>query len=359
MTPATRRGLLVCTIIVLVFAAGTLFPASPGDTERQVRANIAVAATPYPSEPVATFSIIGFDPDTGDLGIAVQSRFFAVGAVVPWARAGVGAIATQSVANTTFGPDGLEILSSGASAESTLAQLLDGDPNSELRQLGIIDAQGHAVTFTGESCLPWAGGRTGENYAVQGNILAGPGVVDAMANTFETAAGDLGTRLVAALAAGQSAGGDARGRQSAALVIVREDGGYGGYNDRYVDLRVDDSAAPIRELRRLFHMRLAQIETDIAARALRDGDHDLALSSSRKAIEYNAESGATWLMLARVHVARGEFTDAGEAGRQSLLRDPWLKSAALRGLVDKGLIERLLQVDVFARLWESIEAEAY
>lgn len=357
MTPAPLRGLALCTIIALAFAAGALFTASPRDIEQPNGDSRPVTATPYPSELVATFSIVGFDADTGDLGIAVQSRFFAVGAVVPWARAGVGAIATQSVANTAFGPDGLELLVAGETAEGTLARLVGDDPSRELRQVGIVDAQGRSATFTGESCLPWAGGRTGENYAVQGNILAGPGVVDAMADTFETTAGDLGSRLVAALAAGQAAGGDARGRQSAALVVVREAGGYGGHNDRYVDLRVDDSAAPIRELRRLLHMRLAQIETDTAAQALRDGDHDLALSSVRRAIEYQAEHGDTWLMLARVHVARDELELAGEAGRQSLLRDPWLKSAALRGLVDKGLIERLLQVDAFARLWESIEAE--
>jgi len=357
MTIATRGALALGAIIVLAVAAAAFFFESSGDTARQVGATEPDPATPHAPEPVATFSIVGFDPDTGDLGIAVQSRFFAVGAVVPWARAGVGAVATQSFANTAFGPDGLELLASGETAESTLAQLLGDDPGKELRQLGIVDAQGQAATFTGESCLSWAGGRTGAHFAAEGNILAGPAVVNAMADTFETTDGDLGGRLLAALAAGQAAGGDARGRQSAALVVVREGGGYGGHNDRYIDLRVDDNAAPIRELRRLFRMRLAQIEADNAARALDTGDHDVALSSALNAREYDPEDGATWLMLARVHDARGEFAAAGEAGRQSLLRDPWLKSAALRGLVDKGLIERLLRVDAFARLWESIEAE--
>jgi len=357
MTAVSRSRLVLCTIIVLAFAAGALLWASPGETEQQAGPGRPPGATLHPPDLVATFSIVGFDPTTGDLGIAVQSKFFAVGAVVPWARAGVGAIATQSVANTAFGPDGLALLATGEAPEDVLARLLDDDSSKELRQLGIVDAQGHAATFTGASCLAWAGGRTGEDYAVQGNILAGPAVVDAMADTFETTGGDLGSRLVAALAAGQAAGGDARGRQSAALVVVREGGGYGGHNDRYIDLRVDDNAAPIRELRRLLHMRLAQLETGKSTRALRDGNHDLALSSSRKAIEYHSQDGAAWLLLARVLVARGELEEAGEAGRQALLRDPWLKGAALRGLVDKGLIERLLQVDVFARLWESIEAE--
>ncbi len=357
MTPTTRRGLVLCAIIPVAFVSGALFTASPSDTERQPGATGHAPATPRVPELVATFSIVGFDPDTGDLGIAVQSKFFAVGAVVPWARAGVGAIATQSYANTAFGPDGLDLLASGEAAEDALNQLLEGDPGKAQRQLGVVDAQGRAATFTGESCLPWAGGRTGEHYAAQGNILAGPGVVDAMADTFESSSGDLGGRLLAALAAGQAAGGDARGRQSAALVVVREDGGYGGYNDRYVDLRVDDHTAPIRELRRLFHIRLARVAMDAAGRALGDGDHDLALSAARRALEYHREDGAAWLTLARVHVARGELAEAGEAGRQSLLRDPWLKSAALRGMVDKALIERLLQVEVFARLWESIEAD--
>jgi len=357
MTPAPRRGFALCAFIVLALAAGAYLTAPPGHSRQQPDDAGFTVAPPDAPDPVATFSIVAFDPDTGDLGIAVQSRFFAVGAVVPWARAGVGAVATQSFANTAFGPDGLELLASGETAEGALAQLLEDDRGRETRQLGIVDAHGRVATFTGESCLPWAGGRTGDHFAVQGNILAGPGVVDAMADTFETTRGDLADRLLAALAAGEAAGGDARGRQSAALVVVREGGGYGGHNDRYIDLRVDDNAAPIRELRRLFHIRLAQIETDNAARALRAGDHELALSSARSAREHHPDDGATWLMLARVHDARGELAEAGEAGRQSLLRDPWLKSAALRGLVDKGLIERLLQVDLFARLWESIEAE--
>ncbi len=357
MTRRTQGGLVVAAITVLALAAGALLMASVGDTSRQPAASGDGTATADVGKLIATFSVVGFDPATGDLGIAVQSKFFAVGAVVPWARAGVGAIATQSYANTAFGPDGLELLASGASAADAISQLVASDPDQELRQLGIVDARGRAATFTGQACLPWAGGRTGEHYAAQGNVLAGPGVVEAMADTFETTAGDLASRLVAALAAGQAAGGDARGRQSAALVVVREGGGYGGHNDRYIDLRVDDHAAPVRELRRLLHLRHAQLESTRATRALEDGDHALALSSAQAAVEYHPEDGATWLILARVHVARDEVAAAGEAGRQALLRDPWLKSAALRGLVDKGLIERLLQVDVFARLWESLEAE--
>lgn len=204
--------------------------------------------------PVATFSIVGFDPGTGELGVAVQSKFVAVGAVVPWARAGVGAIATQAWANTRFGPVGLALLAAGKTPEEVGETLVAMDSRAGHRQFGIVDASGRSVTFTGEECLDWAGGRSGPNFAVQGNILAGPGVVDAMAEAFTSVEGDLGERLLAALAAGQAAGGDRRGRQSAALLIVREGWGYGGLNDRYRDLRVDDHPTPIAELQRLHEL---------------------------------------------------------------------------------------------------------
>src|SRR5262245_59029006 len=159
-------------------------------------------------KPVATFSIVGYDPATGDLGIAVESRFFAVGAVVPWAKAGVGAIATQSFANTTFGPKGLDLLAQGKSAQETLDILLQGDPQADQRQAGVLDSQGRSATFTGAKCNPWAGGKTGKNYTAQGNILTGKDVVEAMASTFEASPNlPLADRLVKALSAGQSAGG--------------------------------------------------------------------------------------------------------------------------------------------------------
>jgi uncharacterized Ntn-hydrolase superfamily protein len=200
---------------------------------------------------VSTFSIVAFDPPTGDLGVAVQSKFLAAGAVVPWARAGVGAVATQAAAKVGYGPEGLDLMSRGASAEEAVEALTSGDPEKAHRQVGIVDANGRAASFTGGSCFEWAGGRTGVSYAAQGNILAGPGVVEAMAETFEETGGALSERLVAALDAGQEAGGDPRGKQSAALLVVREGGGYGGDNDRLVDLRVDDHPDPISELARI------------------------------------------------------------------------------------------------------------
>lgn len=200
-----------------------------------------------------TFSIVGRDPQSGELGIAVQSKFLAVGAVVPWARAGAGAgaIATQAWANTSYGSHGLQLLAEGLSASETLTQLTSNDEGRANRQVGIMALTGEPVTYTGERCYPWAGGRVGEHYACQGNILVGQETVQALAQTFEQTPGHLCDRLVAALAAGQMAGGDSRGQQSAALLVVRAGGGYGGYNDRFIDLRVDDHPQPIAELRRI------------------------------------------------------------------------------------------------------------
>ncbi len=202
----------------------------------------------------STFSIVAFDPKTKELGIAVESKFLSVGAVVPWAQAGVGAIATQSWANTSYGPRGLRMLKQGMTPAQVGKKLVANDQHAAQRQFGIVDARGHAFTFTGEGCYEWAGGVTGKNFAAQGNILVSAATVDALAETFEKTRGALAERLVAALAAGQAAGGDRRGQESAALLVVRAKGGYGGYNDRYIDLRVDDHPAPIDELKRLLDL---------------------------------------------------------------------------------------------------------
>lgn len=199
-----------------------------------------------------TFSIVAFDAANGDLGVAVASKFPCVGAVVPWARAGVGAVATQSWANTDFGPDGLRLMSSGLPAAAALDAVLEPDGDREERQVGFVDTQGGVASFTGANCMDWAGGRTGDVFAAQGNILASGDVVDALAETFAHTEGDLCDRLLAALLAGDAAGGDRRGRQSAALLVVREGGGYEGRNDRYIDLRVDDHPDAPNELARLF-----------------------------------------------------------------------------------------------------------
>jgi uncharacterized Ntn-hydrolase superfamily protein len=185
---------------------------------------------------LATFSIAGYDAQAGEWGVAVQSKFLSVGAVVPWARAGVGAVATQAYANTSYGPEGLALMARGLSAQQALEELVGRDEGRARRQVGLVDAAGRAATFSGGDCPEWAGGLTGSGYAAQGNILVSGATVEAMARTFETTPGELADRLVAALAAGQAAGGDRRGQQSAAVLVVREQGGYGGYNDRYLDL---------------------------------------------------------------------------------------------------------------------------
>ena len=200
---------------------------------------------------VATFSIVAFDPDTEALGVAVESKFLAVGSIVPWARAGAGAVATQAMANFNYGPRGLDLMSRGTSAEETIRALISSDDERDHRQLGVVDAAGRAATFTGDECFEWAGGVTGENYAAQGNILVGRETVEAMARIYTETQGDLATRLLSALDAGQEAGGDSRGKQSAALLVVRKGGGHGGDNDRVVDLRVDDHPEPIKELMRI------------------------------------------------------------------------------------------------------------
>ena len=201
-----------------------------------------------------TFSIVGYDPKEKEWGIAVQSKFLGVGAVVPFAKAGVGAVATQSYANTAYGPQALELMEAGKTAAEALEIITKDDPDKEMRQVGLIDAKGNPATFTGTYCYDWAGGITGEHFAAQGNILI-EGTVEAMARTFSEAKGSLAERLLAALDAGQEAGGDSRGQQSAALLVVKEAGGYGGYNDRYIDLRVDDHQEPIKELIRIYGLQ--------------------------------------------------------------------------------------------------------
>jgi len=241
-------------------------------------------------KPIATFSIVAHDPVRQEWGIAVQSKFLAVGAVVPWAKAGVGAVATQSYANVSYGFEGLELMAEGKTAVETIETVTAADEQRALRQVGMVDAQGGAASFTGEGCHDWAGGIVGDGFACQGNILL-PGTVEAMASTFEesrAAGGDLEQWLVAALAAGQEAGGDSRGRQSAALLVVREGGGYGGDNDLYLDLRVDDDPFPIRKLSHLLRLHrlyrgetkpedlipLAEIATALQELLTRTGQYD-------------------------------------------------------------------------------------
>ena len=205
---------------------------------------------------IATFSMVAFDPGKKEWGVAVQSKFLAAAAVVSWARAKAGAVATQSFANVRYGDQGLDLMAEGMSASETIKTLTDSDDQREMRQLGLVDQNGEAAAYTGKECFDWAGHIVGESFACQGNILI-PGTVEAMAEQFEKSRkgpGELADWLVEALAAGQEAGGDSRGRQAAGVMVVREGGGYGGNNDHYLDLRVDDHPKPILKLSQLVGM---------------------------------------------------------------------------------------------------------
>ncbi len=217
------------------------------------------AAAPLAGEPCGTFSIVAHDPATGEVGVAVQSRVFGVGQRVAWAQGGVGAIATQAQSNESFGPNGLRMLAAGLTAQETLDALLARDQDRDRRQVGVVDAQGAVARWTGPGCLDWAGDAAGAGFTCQGNILAGADVVAAMARAFEEAAGqELARRMIAALEAGQAAGGDSRGQQSAAILIGRHHPQFPEYAQRYVDIRVEDHVTPIAELRRLYEMYEAQ-----------------------------------------------------------------------------------------------------
>lgn len=229
----------------------------------------------------STFSIVARDSDSGDLGVIVQSKFPAVGAIVPWAAAGVGAIASQAWANSSYGRRGLALMKKGLTAAQTLKGLLKFDKMAEHRQVGVVDSMGHAAAHTGSKCMEWAGHVVGKGYSCQGNILAGESVVTSMAEAFIQTEGDLIDRLFAGLKAGQAEGGDRRGMQSAAILVVRDKGGYGGGNDRYADVRVDDHPRPIEELERIFKVyelcllnreppsRLVRLDGDVAQRVQR------------------------------------------------------------------------------------------
>jgi len=284
---------------------------------------------------VTTFSIVAADLATGDLGIAVASKFLACGAVVPWASAGAGAVATQSFANTAYGPDGIRMMRDGLSAQDALARLLAEDAGRDLRQVGLVDARGGAAAHTGPGCHAWAGHRLGEGFACQGNILVGQDTVDAMAAAFRGAKGELAGRLLTALAAGEKAGGDKRGRQASALYVVRPNGGYGGMNDVLVDLRVDDHPDPVTELRRLLDLRNLYFGT--------------SPSSEKVKIE-----GAVLTDLRRVMKARGFYAGAetgpwDEPTEKAL--DAFIASENFEERVD--LKNRTLDAPVLAHLRQS------
>lgn len=276
----------------------------------------------------ATFSIVARDPQTGELGVAVASRFFSVGSVVPYASAAAGAVATQANANVTYGPRGLELFANGLTAEEIVKVLLRGDANASSRQVGLVGRDGSSATYTGPECIAWAGGRSGPNYAVQGNILAGEQVVIAMEKAFLEAKGSLARRMYLALAAGDAAGGDSRGRQSAALIVVKEGAGFNGGNDRAIDIRVDDHADPFKELGRLLdyaEMNAAWNEGWTAFTQKRYAD---ALVAQERAALLGANVAEVQYDLAVIRLAAGKKSEALEALRRAVALNAKLKTQA-------------------------------
>jgi uncharacterized Ntn-hydrolase superfamily protein len=272
------------------------------------------------------------------LGVAVQSRYFSVGSVVPWAEAGVGAIATQAFVNVSYGPRGLQLLREGLNVDEVIGRLTRDDEAKNSRQMGIVDSKGNASAFTGSGCLEWAGSRVGKNYAVQGNILAGEDVVKGMVEKFESTKGELADKLIAALEGGQQGGGDARGKQSAALLVVRKNLGRAGYGDRYIDLRVEDHPEPIVELKRLLTMHHVYKLIDDGEEKMVTGDPEGGLSLVREAVSLGPSNDDAQIDLAICLLKLGKKDEAMKAFRQALKLNPRMKTL-IKQLPAAGLME--------------------
>ncbi len=293
----------------------------------------------------ATFSIVAIDPDTGEMGVAVASRYFSVGAVVPWAEADVGAVATQASVNVGYGPRALELLKEGLTAQEVLDRLFEEDsfPGKAGRQIAIVDRHGNVAVHTGEAANEWRGHQKGATYSVQGNILAGPEVADAMAAAFENTRGELTERLYAALAAGDAAGGDRRGRQSASILVVGKGMGRNTNNDRYAYVNVDDHPDPFGELRRLLDIQLGINHSSRLRRSLRGGDLDAAMLSAERLIRYRPRSATAFMDRGFLLYLNGQADSAIDSFRQA------------RGLAEdnfKELWERMISTAVYERVAE-------
>jgi len=285
----------------------------------------------------STFSIVAYDPVTKDLGVGVQSRYFSVGSAVPWAEAGVGAIATQSFVNFSYGPKGLALLKRGLSVDEVLKKLTAEDKGREFRQVGVVDASGGAASYTGGSCLEWAGSRTGKWFAAQGNILTGKEVVDKMAEMYESTKGALPDRIMAALKGAQEAGGDARGRQSSALLVVRKNCKGKGVN-RLIDLRVDDHEDPIGELERLLSMHRLYMLIDEGEEFMARGMNKEALRAIEEAVALNPRSDDAYIDLGIINLKVGRRDDAIAAMKKALELNPRMK-ALIPQLPKSGMME--------------------
>ena len=298
---------------------------------RKLAAVFVLAFTaPSFARDVATFSIVARDPATQELGIAVASRFFAVGSVVPWLDAKSGAVATQASANVTYGPRGLDLMARGATADEALKVLLRGDANANSRQVGLVARDGSSASHTGSGCISWAGSRAGQNYAIQGNILTGPHVLVAMEKTFLETKGTLAQRIFAALQAGDAAGGDSRGKQSAALIIVKEGAGYNGGNDRAIDIRVDDHPEPFVELGRLLRYGEMNYAWNEGWTAFTEKRYAEALVAQEKAAKLMPEMPELIYDLAVIRLAAGKRAEALQALETAVKLNPKLKVQAAR-----------------------------
>jgi uncharacterized Ntn-hydrolase superfamily protein len=297
---------------------------------------------------VATFSIVARDPGTGELGVAVASRFFAVGAVVPFATADVGAVATQANANITFGPRALELLQRGVKPDEIVKILTRDDPAARSRQFGIVAADGTSATYTGEGANAWAGGRKGPNYAIQGNILAGEAVIASMERAYLDTKGSLAQRMYAAMLAGENAGGDSRGKQSAAMLVVKEGAGYNGGNDRAIDIRVDDHPEPFQELGRLLRYAEMNYAWNEGWTAFNQKRFREALVAQERAVALQPDLPELVYDLAVIRLANGNRAGALEALEKALRLNPKLKKQAaadgdLAGLRDEPRFKLLVQ----------------
>jgi uncharacterized Ntn-hydrolase superfamily protein len=261
---------------------------------------------------VSTFSIVAYDPVNGDWGVTVASKYFSVGAVVPWAEAGVGAVATQANVNVGYGPRALELLKKGLTAKQVIDKLLEEDtfPGKDGRQVAIVDSKGNIAAFTGPKAPNWAGDRQGKTWSAQGNILVGPQVPEAMGRAFEATSGELAEKLYAALRAGDDAGGDSRGRQSASMLVVRKQGGRNINNDRYIYINVDDNPAPIPELRRLLDLNLAYLYQEKIFKLISANKIKEAREAAATVVNYAGNNAAAHLTLGLLSYAAGDKQQA-------------------------------------------------
>ena len=320
-----RKFSLICVSTLLCIVAVSI------SSESRIPAAASAAASgfdaahlPFQVRPVATFSIVAIDPANGDVGVTVASRYFSVGSVVPWAEAGVGAVATQANVNVGYGPKAIKLLEQGMKAQEVLKHLLDEDtfPGKDGRQVAIVDAHGNIAAYTGPNAPHWAGDRQGKTWSAQGNILVGAQVPESMGKAFEATQGELAEKLYAALKAGDAAGGDARGRQSASMLVVRKEGGRNTNNDRYIYINVDDNPNPFAELRRLLDLNLAYNYQDQGFKLLADGKMEQAHDSIEKAVHYSPNEADGYTSLGFIEYALGHKDKALENFQKAKTMDP-------------------------------------